>query len=139
MISKQPGNTQKRTHGRVDDPRITNIETAIRQIQASLADLTRAMVSLARVEEKLAASHETSSRLQKDITNLQAKVVELTTANAAQNAQAAAEQEKSRWIERIIWAGLTVLMAYFGANLKEGALSDEAEEKRDAREIRSEK
>lgn len=92
------------------DPRMDNIERSINRIESTLVDLSQAMVSLARVEERLAASHETTSRMQTEINSLNAKLTHLSTTTAAQHSNLAAHGEKSRWIERIVW--FSVVLAF---------------------------
>lgn len=87
--------------------RLENIEASISRIDKTLADLSGAMVTLARVEERLASSHEKVDRLEHDVEALRDLLRQQTAANNEQDKVAASEQERVRWTERIVWALLT--------------------------------
>jgi len=103
-------------HRRQSDARLDSIERAITRIDASLLELSSAMISLARVEERLASSNDKVSKLENEVQELRGLVRSQTKAAADAGHIAAADHERSQWMERILWAvitGGTVGASYF--------------------------
>lgn len=111
-MTEGEANADRRRHA---DWRLDNIEQSIRRMEATLAELSRAMISLARVEERLASSQEKSERLEKDIAGLRVYISDMGCVNARQDADSAADRARSLLIERVVWAVvLGAVTAYFG-------------------------
>lgn len=99
-----PSFTEDRRH---EDHRLSNIEASIVRIDANLVELSKAMISLARVEERQAGSHEKIARLENELGELRMIIRNLTAASASHEKQSSAAQEKAFWLERILWTLLT--------------------------------
>ena len=84
--------------------RLDNIEASITRIDKAMAELSGAMVSLARVEERLASSHEKVERLEREIGQFRELIRQQNSVNAEQDKLASSEHERARWTERIVWA-----------------------------------
>ena len=74
---------EKNTFRRRDtDYRLDNIEKSVIRMENTLLELSKAMISLARVEERLAASHEKTERMERDIGAMQTHITHITRVNA---------------------------------------------------------
>lgn len=93
--------------------RLSNIEAAVNATQAAMQDMAKAMVSVARVEERLAASHAEQERMAGQIQELRHELRELAKKNSEQNADVAVTDVRGQWLERVFWIGLTAAVAYY--------------------------
>jgi len=93
--------------------RLTNIEAAVHGTQVAMQDMAKAMVNVARVEERLAASHVEQSRMMGQIEELRHELRELAKENADQSADTAATDVRGQWLERAFWIAMTAGVAYY--------------------------
>lgn len=104
-------------------PRLDNIEKSIGRIENTLIDLSKAMVSIARVEERLANSADYVSQLNAKVSHLEGQIQSLMeanakqdkealTANAERDARAAGYKEKVAWMERVGWIVFSAAVGY---------------------------
>lgn len=100
-------------------PRLDNIEKSISRMENTLVDLSKAMVSIARVEERLASSYDQVSNLNTEVAHLKGQLQTLMAENANRDAKSAGSQEKLRWLER---AGWLVFAGLVGAAFAKDAL-----------------
>lgn len=109
-------------------PRLDNIEKSVARIENTLVDLSKAMVSIARVEERLANSADHVSHLNSKVANLEGQIQglleanskrdrEVMQANAVQDIRAAERDQKVIWMERAAWlvfaAGVSFVVSKF--------------------------
>lgn len=99
---------------RASDVRLENIEASISRIDKTMAELSGAMITLARVEERLAASHDKVERLEREIGQFRELIRQQNFANAEQDKLASGEHERARWTERIVWALVSGALASAG-------------------------
>jgi septal ring factor EnvC (AmiA/AmiB activator) len=93
--------------------RLSNIEAAVTATQLVLQDMAKAMISVARVEERLAASHSEQERMAGQIDELRRELRELTKENSVQSADNAATDVRGQWLERAFWIAVTTGVAYY--------------------------
>lgn len=93
--------------------RLTNIESAMAAMQHAMQDIAKAMISVARVEERLAASHSHQQHMAGQIEELQRQLRTVAEQAAQQSSTASATNERSLWLERAFWIALTACVAYY--------------------------
>jgi len=96
--------------------RLSSMETVLSGVQVAVQDVAKAMVTVARVEERLAAAHEHQQRVEAHLTGeisalkehmqVMAETHEETVTNTATS------DERIRWLERFFWVAVTAYMAY---------------------------
>lgn len=86
-----------------------------------MQDMAKAMVTVARVEERLGAAQDRQQRIEDYLTAeigaLKDQIVTMTDHNEARATSSATTNERTRWIERILWVGLTLYFAYISGEL----------------------
>lgn len=104
-------------------PRLDNIERSITRMETTLVDLSKAMVSIARVEERLASSYDQVTHLNTEVAHLKGQLQGLMESANVRDISAASSREKLVWMERAGWlvfaAALTFLVdttKIFGGN-----------------------
>jgi predicted RNase H-like nuclease (RuvC/YqgF family) len=93
-------------------PRLDNIERSIGRMETTLVDLSKAMVSIARVEERLASNYDQVTHLHKEVAQLKGQLQGLMEKNANRDANNASSAEKVRWMERAGWLVFAGLVSY---------------------------
>jgi hypothetical protein len=87
------------------DHRVANMEHTMTLMQTSLADLSKAMINIARVEERLAASHDQLTRMDQRLATVEA-------ASVVSRGSAEGVAERSRWLERAFWVVMVAATSY---------------------------
>jgi hypothetical protein len=96
--------------------RLSNIEAATASMQQAMQDMAKALVAVARVEERLSASHDYQQHMAGQIEELQKQVRQGAFERAASQAGSAAIGERSLWLERAFWIALTGTVAWLSNN-----------------------
>lgn len=85
-------------------PEVT--ETRLARVESKIDDLQQAVVSLARVEERLITVFNRQSNIETKVTNMQTSIEKLQNGAAG-----------SAFIERIFWICVVGLVTYFSSKL----------------------
>lgn len=133
------------------DHRVANMERSMALMQTSLADLSKAMINIARVEERLAANYDQISRIDvrlgaieanmatsfkstegvaasqalnlDQLTRMDVRVSSLEQDMKEHGRSAVGTQEKSRWLERFFIIFFTASLSVIGSIIVVGVKS----------------
>lgn len=86
-----------------------------------MREMAKAMITVARVEERLGAAHDRQQRIEDYLTSeigaLKDRIVAMSDNNESRAAGSATTDERTRWVERIVWLCLTLYLAYLSGGL----------------------